>query len=103
MLLNHWPSMALGGLLSLLATLAAIGLFSLSGWFIAATAYAGLNVATAKAFNFFLPSIGVRLFAMIRTGARYGERIISHDATFRILETLRTKTPCWIGIVLVGE
>ncbi len=92
MLLNHWPSMALGGLLSLLATLAAIGLFSLSGWFIAATAYAGLNVATAKAFNFFLPSIGVRLFAMIRTGARYGERIISHDATFRILETLRTKT-----------
>ena len=46
--------MALGGLLSLLATLAAIGLLSLSGWFIAATAYAGLQASTAKAFNFFL-------------------------------------------------
>jgi ATP-binding cassette subfamily C protein CydC len=81
--------MALGGLLSLLATLAAIGLLSLSGWFIAATAYAGLQASTAKAFNFFLPSIGVRLFAIIRTLARYGERVICHDATFRILETLR--------------
>lgn len=87
---RHWPAMVLGGSLALLATMAAIGLLSLSGWFIAATAYAGLNVATAKAFNFFLPSIGVRLFAIIRTAARYGERVISHDATFRILETLRT-------------
>jgi ATP-binding cassette subfamily C protein CydC len=84
--------MVLGGVLSLLATVASIGLLSLSGWFIAATAYAGLNVATAKAFNFFLPSIGVRLFAMLRTGARYAERVISHDATFRILETLRIGT-----------
>jgi ATP-binding cassette subfamily C protein CydC len=90
MMRRHWPAMAIGGLLSLLAALASIGLLSLSGWFIAATAYAGLNVATAKAFNFFLPSIGVRLFAMIRTAARYGERVICHDATFRILETLRT-------------
>ncbi len=90
MIRHHWPSMALGGILSLLAALAAIGLLSLSGWFIAATAYAGLNVTTAKAFNFFLPSIGVRLFAMMRTGARYAERLVSHDATFRMLETLRT-------------
>lgn len=87
---RHWPAMVLGGWLALLATMAAVGLLSLSGWFIAATACAGLNVATAKAFNFFLPSIGVRLFAIIRTAARYGERVISHDATFRILETLRT-------------
>ncbi len=90
MMRRHWLAMTTGGLLALLATLASIGLLSLSGWFIAATAYAGLEVATAKAFNFFLPSIGVRLFAMIRTLARYGERVISHDATFRILETLRT-------------
>ncbi|MEJ2157603.1 MAG: thiol reductant ABC exporter subunit CydC [Desulfobacteraceae bacterium] len=90
MMRRHWSAMAVGGLLSLLATLASIGLLSLSGWFIAATAYAGLEVAAAKAFNFFLPSIGVRLFAMMRTAARYGERVICHDATFRILETLRT-------------
>lgn len=90
MMRRHWLAMAIGGLLSLVATLATIGLLSLSGWFIAATAFAGLQVATAKAFNFFLPSIGVRLFAMVRTAARYGERVICHDATFRILETLRT-------------
>jgi len=90
MIRRHWAAMALGGLLALLATFSVIGLLSLSGWFIAATAYAGLNVAAAKAFNFFLPSIGVRLFAMTRTAARYGERVICHDATFRILETLRT-------------
>lgn len=89
MMLHHWAPLALGGMLALLAAIAAIGLLSLSGWFIAATAYAGLNVATAKAFNFFLPSIGVRLFAIARTAARYGERIVSHDATFRILEALR--------------
>ncbi len=90
MIRRHWLAMTVGALLSLLAALAAIGLLSLSGWFIAAAAFAGLETATAKAFNFFLPSIGVRLFAMIRTLARYGERVISHDATFRILETLRT-------------
>ena len=90
MLRHHWVAMALGSALALLATLAAVGLLSLSGWFLAATAFAGLDIATAKAFNFFLPSIGVRLFAMTRTVARYGERIICHDATFRILETLRT-------------
>lgn len=87
---RHWMAMALGGLLAFLAAGAAIGLLALSGWFIAAAAYAGLNIVTAKAFNFFLPSIGVRLFAMTRTVARYGERVICHDATFRILETLRT-------------
>ena len=81
--------MALGSLLALLATLAAVGLLSLSGWFLAAAAYAGLETAAAKAFNFFIPSIGVRLFAITRTAARYGERIVCHDATFRILETLR--------------
>ncbi len=90
MLRHHWVAMALGSALALLATLAAVGLLSLSGWFLAAAAFAGLDISTAKAFNFFLPSIGVRLFAMTRTAARYGERIICHDATFRILETLRT-------------
>ncbi len=86
---RHWPAMLLGTLLSLLAALAAIGLLSLSGWFLAASAYAGLNATTALAFNFFFPSIGVRLFAITRTLARYSERIVCHEATFRILETLR--------------
>ena len=82
--------MVLGTGLGLLAMISAVGLLALSGWFISATAYAGLTVATAHLFNFFHPSIGVRIFAIGRTLARYAERIVSHDATFRILERLRS-------------
>jgi ATP-binding cassette subfamily C protein CydC len=86
---SQLKSMLAGTFLGLLAILSAVGLLSLSGWFIAATAKAGLIAITAKEFNFFLPSIAVRILAITRTLARYGERLISHDATFRILETLR--------------
>jgi ATP-binding cassette subfamily C protein CydC len=82
--------MILGILCALLAALSAIGLLALSGWFISAAASAGLTLATAQLFNFFHPSIGVRLFAIGRTLARYAERIVSHDATFRILQSLRS-------------
>jgi ATP-binding cassette subfamily C protein CydC len=85
----HWKWMALGALLGLLASLSGIGLLALSGWFITATAVAGLHVATAKLFNFFLPGIGVRMLAISRTLARYAERLTTHDATFRILRNLR--------------
>jgi ATP-binding cassette, subfamily C, bacterial CydC len=90
MLGRHWRAVALGTALAFLATGAAIGLLCLSGWFLAASALAGLNAATALAFNFFYPSVGVRVLAMMRTVTRYGERVVSHDATFRVLETLRT-------------
>jgi ATP-binding cassette, subfamily C, bacterial CydCD len=90
MLGRHWRALALGTALALLATGAAIGLLCLSGWFLAASALAGMHAATALAFNFFYPSVGVRLLAMMRTVTRYGERVVSHDATFRVLETLRT-------------
>ncbi len=90
MLGRHWRSLALGTGLAFLATGAAIGLLSLSGWFLAATALAGTHATSALAFNFFYPSVAVRLLAMARTLTRYGERIVSHDATFRVLESLRT-------------
>lgn len=81
--------MAAGTFFGLLAVLSAMGLIALSGWFITASALAGAAAAGAG-FNFFYPSIGVRLFAFSRTLARYAERIVSHDATFRILSDLRT-------------
>ncbi len=86
----HLKWMILGSLCGLLAVVSAIGLLALSGWFISAAAYAGLTVATAQLFNFFHPGIGVRLFAIGRTLARYAERIVSHDATFRLLQSLRS-------------
>jgi ATP-binding cassette subfamily C protein CydC len=86
---RHLARLVLGILAGLVAAGAAVGLMSLSGWFIAAAAVAGLAPATAVLFNFFLPSIGVRLFAILRTAARYAERVFTHEATFRILESLR--------------
>jgi len=77
--------MVLGTLSGILAVASAVGLLALSGGFISAAAYAGLTVATAQLFNCFHPALGVRFFAIGRTLARYVERIVSHDATFRIL------------------
>jgi ATP-binding cassette subfamily C protein CydC len=86
---RHLPRLALGTLAGLAAAAAAIGLMSVSGWFISAAAAAGLTPATAYLFNFFIPSIGVRIFAILRTAARYAERVLSHDATLRVLADLR--------------
>jgi ATP-binding cassette, subfamily C, bacterial CydC len=89
LLLPHGRWMLLGLLLACLAGGAGIGLLALSGWFISAAALAGLTPLTAHLFNLFQPSVGIRIFAIIRTLARYGERIVNHDITFRILENLR--------------
>ncbi|MEQ4617249.1 MAG: thiol reductant ABC exporter subunit CydC [Corticimicrobacter sp.] len=80
----------LGSLILMLATLAgSMGLLSLSGGFLTATAIAGLSPVTAMAFNFFLPGAGVRFFAILRTASRWGERVVTHEATFRLIAGLR--------------
>jgi len=86
---SHGKRMLMGIVLGLVAIGSAVGLLSLAGWFLTAAALAGLSAAGTWQFNFFLPSIGVRLFAFGRTLARYGERVVNHDTTFRILESLR--------------
>ena len=55
LLLSHWRWMALGTLFGLLTITASVGLLSLAGWFISATAAAGLTAAAAYLFNFFYP------------------------------------------------
>jgi ATP-binding cassette subfamily C protein CydC len=85
----HLHRMLAGTLSGAAALAASVGLLSLSGWFLSATALAGLTLAGAQAFNFFYPSVAVRLFAATRIIARYSERIITHETTFRILKTLR--------------
>ncbi|WPP03025.1 thiol reductant ABC exporter subunit CydC [Methylocella tundrae] len=71
---------------SLAATLANIGLMAASGWFITAMALAGV---VAQSFNYFTPAAVIRAFAILRTGGRYLDRLISHEATFRLLATSR--------------
>ena len=81
--------LALAFTLAALTGLAGIALLSLSGWFITATALAGLSSATALAFDVFAPSAGIRFLALFRTAGRYGERVISHDATLSVLAGMR--------------
>jgi len=81
----------LGGLLAAITVLAGMALLGLSGWFITATALAGLHAATAFTFDVFMPSAGIRLLALGRTASRYGERLVTHDATFSVLAALRVR------------
>ena len=79
----------LGAALAVLTVLLGMGLLGLSGWFITSTALAGLHAATAIVFDVFMPSAGIRLLAMGRTLSRYGERLVTHDATLAVLADLR--------------
>jgi ATP-binding cassette subfamily C protein CydC len=81
----------LGAAMSAATVGAGIALLGLSGWFITATAVAGLSVATAVTFDVFAPSAGIRLLAIGRTASRYGERLTTHDATLSVLAALRER------------
>lgn len=85
---KHWFGLSLGMLLGFATLAASIGLLTISGWFLSAAAVAGLSVAK-ETFNFMLPSGFVRGFAMGRTAGRWGERVVSHNATFKLLTDLR--------------
>jgi ATP-binding cassette subfamily C protein CydC len=77
-------------LFAALVAAASVVLLGLSGWFITAAAIAGAaGPAVALAFNYMLPSAGIRLLAIVRTGARYGERLTSHEAAFGALARIR--------------
>lgn len=80
-----------GAVLAAITVLFGMALLGLSGWFISATAIAGLSLATALAFDVFMPSAGIRLFTLGRTLARYAERLATHDATLAVLAALRVR------------
>ncbi|MCA0042899.1 thiol reductant ABC exporter subunit CydC [Celeribacter litoreus] len=63
-------------------------LLGLSGWFIVAASAAGL-AGVGAVFDVFRPSAMVRFLAIGRTATRYGERLLTHDATLRALTKLR--------------
>ncbi|CDX58966.1 putative ABC transporter related, fused ATPase and permease domains (CydD-like) [Mesorhizobium plurifarium] len=50
-----------------------------SAWLLGSVAIAGLSAA-ALTFNFHIPAAFIRLFAIGRTAARYGERLAGHKA-----------------------
>lgn len=78
---------ALGGAV---VSAAAVCLLGLSGWFITGAAFAGLaGAAATQSFNYMMPSAIIRLLAILRTGARYVERVAGHEAAFKALARLR--------------
>ncbi|WP_289154184.1 ATP-binding cassette domain-containing protein [uncultured Salipiger sp.] len=77
-----------GAVLAVTVLVMGAALLGLSGWFITATGMAGL-AGIGIAFDVFRPSAGVRMLALGRAAARYGERLLTHDATLRALARLR--------------
>ncbi|MEZ5937364.1 MAG: ATP-binding cassette domain-containing protein [Hyphomonadaceae bacterium] len=74
--------------LSALAGISGVVLLGLSGWFLTASAIAGLGGA-GFAFNHLNPSAGVRAAAFARVASRYGEQVLGHDAILRLSAALR--------------
>ena len=76
--------------LTMVAALAGVALLALSGWFLTGAAIAGAGgLASVRAFNYLLPSAGIRGLAIARTLSRYGERLFSHRAALFALADLR--------------
>lgn len=82
----YYSWLALGIFLSLITLLANVALMAISGQFITAMALAGIAGVT---INYFTPAALIRTAAIVRTGGRYAERLVTHEATFRLLAELR--------------
>ncbi|MDD2501438.1 MAG: thiol reductant ABC exporter subunit CydC [Geobacter sp.] len=83
---QHWRWMVGGIGLGVAVIAANVALMAISGWFIASMAVAGASHAS---FNYFFASASIRALAILRALGRYGERLVSHEAAFHILASLR--------------
>lgn len=79
--------MLLGTFLAAITVLANVGLLAISGWFLASMAAAGI---AGVQMNYFTPAGTIRFLAIVRTASRYGERLVTHNATFLLLSEIRT-------------
>ena len=77
---------AAGIALNVVVILANVGLLALSGWFIASMALAGIG---SIPIEYFAPAAAIRGLAVLRTVGRYLERLVTHEATLRLLAELR--------------
>ncbi|HLL92469.1 MAG TPA: thiol reductant ABC exporter subunit CydC [Solirubrobacteraceae bacterium] len=75
--------LALATLLGAGAVAAAIGLMAISAWLISRSAQHPQESVVAVAI------VGVQFFAFARGLCRYGERLVGHDAAFRVLSEVR--------------
>src|SRR5580698_5388105 len=75
--------LVLATLLGAGAIAAAIGLMATSAWLISRSSQRPQESAVAIAI------VGVQFFALSRGLCRYGERLVGHDAAFRVLSQVR--------------
>ncbi|MDI3317920.1 MAG: thiol reductant ABC exporter subunit CydC [Bacillota bacterium] len=75
---------SLGLLLGLLTVGSNVGLLAVSGYLISASA-----LRPSTILLLWVPIVGVRFFGIARGVFRYLERLVTHDATFRLLAELR--------------
>ncbi|NLH81153.1 MAG: thiol reductant ABC exporter subunit CydC, partial [Phyllobacteriaceae bacterium] len=80
------PLLAAAFLVSVVTTFADLALMATAGWFVTAMAVAGLAHAT---MIYFTPSAIIRFTAIVRTGGRWLDRVLGHEATFRLLARTR--------------
>jgi ATP-binding cassette, subfamily C, bacterial CydC len=73
----------------MLAAAASAALMGLAGWLIVRSAQTGLSVTST--FSWIYPAAGVEALAVVRTAARYGERLTTHEATLQVLARLRAR------------
>lgn len=93
MLGRHRLWMGAGALMALVTLVASAVLFGVAGAFVA-----GAAIASAGSVFGFAPAAMaalIRWCAIIRTLGRYGDRVVSHEATFRALADLRVAVFRW--------
>ncbi|OOC07322.1 thiol reductant ABC exporter subunit CydC [Amycolatopsis azurea DSM 43854] len=83
-----------GALLGAAALLAGVALTALSGWLIAKASQ------QPPILTLTVLIVGVRTFGLGRAGLRYLERLVTHDAAFRIAGSLRVRL--WESLVRIG-
>jgi len=90
-LLRRRQRFFVGALLVWVTLLAGLALLGLSGWFITACALAGIALAAGLpvTLDIYVPGGGIRFFALLRTVARYAERLYNHNTVLTLLADLR--------------
>jgi len=88
---RHLKRISIGVLLAFTAAYSGVSLLILSGWFITATALAGISISAGIiiVFDMYMPGSGIRFFALSRTVGRYAERLYNHDTILRLVAVFR--------------
>lgn len=80
----HLPRVMLAVLLGVATVASNVGLLAIEAYVISAAALVSFLGALV------IPIYLLRLFGVFRAGARYAERLVSHDLTFKLLADFRT-------------